>query len=266
LRDAIRCLTVAACLAIASSAGAFQREMTNDEDCTEAPGINCPHRGTPLAWRAFPVRYFVNSDSSGLSFGAVRDAVSAAFSTWQDASDDGIPFEFAGQTHEGSDGQDGRNTVSFPRLGENAADTFAQSIITYDSHSGEIFDVDIELNGDEPFAVLPDGEMNPFDPRVDVQAVTTHESGHLLGLAHENRFGSDVVMFFSDTSGSTQHRTLASDDRSGVRAIYPESQGGGGDGGGGGCSLDPSSSGASALPVAAMLAAIALRRRPSRRG
>lgn len=250
-------LVLAACLIAAPSARAFQRETTDDPPCSEAPGVNCGHRGRPLSWSARPVAYFINTAGSGLGLDVVLPAVQAAFSTWQSASSDRITFQFAGQSQEGPDGQDGRNTVSWQRL-SNARDVFAQSIITFRTNSGEIFDVDIELNDAFTFAVLPDGENDPSDSRVDVQAVVTHEAGHLLGLDHENRFGSRVVMFFEDTRGNTTHRTLADDDRNGVRAVYG---GGGGGGGGGGCAIARSADRSDLLTVALCLCWLAARRR-----
>ena len=278
MRSAIALGVLAACLA-AAPLQAFQRETTNDPDCTEGPGTNCPHKGAPLFWNTFPVRFFVNGDGSGLDFTTVRNAISAAFDTWQGASNDGIVFESGGQTGKHSDGRDGCNVASWTNLGNNASDTFAQTIVTFDSNSGELFDADIEMNSTFGFAILPSGEDNPSDPRADVQAVSTHEVGHLAGMAHENDFGPDVVMFFSDSSGDTTHRALTSDDRSGIRAIYPapatlgvgtstqcaqvSGTGGGGGGGGGGCSLSPSRPASSLWPVGALLAVLAMRRRGS---
>lgn len=232
-------LSTIAILAVASGAAAFQRETTDDEVCEEAPGINCGHSGTPLSWRTFPVSFFVAPDFAGLSFQTVVDVAERSFQTWETASREGITFRLAGTATQGdTDGSDGRNTVFFRPFPIGQA-TFAQSVLTFDSETGEIFDVDIELNSNFTFAVLPSGQNDPNDPRVDLEAVLTHEAGHLLGLDHENRFGEAVVMFFSDTTGNTTHRTLTSDDRNGVRAIYPAGTGnGGGDdggGGGGGC-------------------------------
>ena len=280
MKSAPGAIVVAACLAVAQPLNAFQRETTDDPDCTEAPGVDCPHLGTPLSWNVFPVHFFVNADGSGLSFDTARDAISAALSTWQSGSRDGIVFEFGGQSQKGSDGHDGCNVVSWQSLAQGAADIFSQAIITFRRNSGEILDVDIEMNSDSQFAVLPAGEDDPFDERVDLQAVSTHEAGHLVGLDHENRFGSDVVMFFSDTSGNTTHRTLTSDDRSGVLAAYPEpaslgagtttagctgSGGGGGDGGGGGCALSSSRRATDLWPVAAVFAYLVARQRRRRK-
>jgi hypothetical protein len=256
-------------LATAGPLAAFQFETTDDPECDEAPGVNCPHRGIPLSWRVFPVPFFINSDASGLPFSTARDAISAAFSTWQGASGGAITYAFAGQSHSGSDGQDGQNTISWQRLEAGTADTFGQSIITFSGNDGEIFDVDIELNTTFPLAVLPAGENNPSDPRADLQAVTTHEVGHLSGLAHENTLGPQVVMFFEDTSGNTTHRTLTSDDRDGILAIYVGGGMGGGGGGGGddggGCAVDPSASTQELMPAAVLLGALVAREMVRRR-
>ncbi len=279
MKSAICAIVFASSLAVVPPLRAFQRETTNDPRCAEGPGVDCPHLGTPLSWSVFPVHFFVNADGSGLSFDSARDAIATAFSTWQSASGNGIVFEFGGQSQRGSNGDDGCNVVSWQNLGQGAVDVFAQTVITFSRNSGEIFDADIEMNTDNPFAVLPAGEDDPFDERNDLQAVSTHEAGHLLGLDHENRLGPQVVMYFSDTSGDTTHRTLTSDDVNGVQAVYPEpailgagtttancaSSGGGGGGGGGGCTLSPARRATDLWPVAAVLASLAARQRRRRK-
>ena len=219
---------------ISATALAFQRETTDDPSCTEDVNVNCPHNGTPLEWRDFPVSFFIDPDGSGLDDETVIDAARAAFNSWQNASRNGITFRFAGTTSGSSNGDDERNLVHF-RSFAGGQDTFAQSILTYDVETGDLLDVDIELNSTFDFDALDAPHSDPLGP-VDLQSVLTHEAGHLLGLDHENRFGEAVVMFFSDTPGNTTHRNLSNDDRSGVRAIYPASSDDSGDGdGGSGC-------------------------------
>jgi hypothetical protein len=249
--------------ALASPASGFQRETTDDPHCREDVGVNCPHRGTPLRWLGIPVLFHVNSANSDVDPGTAENAIRAAFATWQAASSDGILFEFAGGTTAGANGMDDTNVFLWQSL-SSTSDTFAQSILTYDVNSGEILDVDVQLNSNFTWAVLVAGEDDPVDQRVDIQAVATHEAGHLLGLAHENRFGPGVVMFFSDTFGNTSHRNLSDDDRAGVRAIYASGSGGGGGGGGKdslGCAIGETKGSGDLASLALVLAAFGLARR-----
>ncbi len=194
---------------------------------------------------AFPVAYVINSDGSGLPFSTARDAISAAFSSWQGASGNGITYQFAGQSHSGSDGQDGQNTISWlPISAGTRRIRSGKPSSPSTADSGEIFDADVELNTATPLRVLPAGEDNPSDPNGDLQAVATHEAGHLSGLAHENTLGPQVVMFFEDTTGNTTHRNLTPDDQAGIQAIYSGGSDSGGGGGGGGVEVDAPSTAA----------------------
>jgi hypothetical protein len=264
LKRALVTLALAVGMARPEALEAFQHETTNDPPCVEQPGVNCPHLGTPLFWRSMPVRYFVNSDLSGVSFETALGAIEPAFSSWQGASRDGIVFEFGGRSHSGADGQDGQNTIAWRPMTESR-DTFGQTIVTFFVDSGEIIDADTELNSTFPFGVLPAGQDDPSNPVVDIQAVVTHEAGHVLGLDHENTLGRQVVMYFSDTTGDSTRRMLTTDDTDGVREIYSGGSGGdGGGGGGGGCALVPSRGRGDLWPVAAVLLLLAARRRRKR--
>lgn len=237
----------------ASSAQGFQRETTDDPDCTERIGVNCPHLGIPLFWEgsSMPIPYLVNADGSGNSFADVAGAVEASFDGWQRAASGEIRFQLSGSTSETVSGQDEQNTVTWTDLED---DVLGQVSIFFQSSSGRIFEADIELNDDFPWAVLPAGEVDPSDPRADIQATVTHEAGHFLGLDHENTKGTDVVMFFGGDTGDTTQRTLAGDDIEGVRAIYR-----GSGGGGGGCAIRSGSQREAAWPAALVIGLFGLR-------
>ena len=55
-------------------------------------------------------------------------------------------------------------------------------------------------------------------PRWDIQGVQAHEYGHALGLGHSAVGGA--TMFPSGVAGSTSERSINSDDKAGIQAIY----------------------------------------------
>jgi hypothetical protein len=56
--------------------------------------------------------------------------------------------------------------------------------------------------------------------RYDVQSISTHESGHSIGLDHANS-SSELTMYFQVLAGTTYLRTLAKGDVRGLRKRYP---------------------------------------------
>src|SRR5262249_12425102 len=55
----------------------------------------------------------------------------------------------------------------------------ALTTVTYDTHTGEIFDADIEVNSAKYTLTTDDNNV-----QTDLQSVLTHEAGHFFGLAH----------------------------------------------------------------------------------
>lgn len=113
------------------------------------------------------------------------------------------------------------------------------------ARNGEILDADIEINGVN-FAISLDGATQGSDTCLaDLANTLTHEVGHLLGLDHTCRIGSepnrrdhqdnpvplcsdalppeitDATMYPSQTCGETKKATLEPDDISAICAIYP---------------------------------------------
>ena len=79
----------------------------------------------------------------------------------------------------------------------------------------------------EAFFVLNVGENAPFSQ--NIQAVTTHELGHLLGLGHTVSInasmglaGNTPSMYFTSVGGSVSHiSSLEPDDIAGITVSYP---------------------------------------------
>jgi hypothetical protein len=80
---------------------------------------------------------------------------------------------------------------------------------------GHVLEGDILFNPQTSFST---DEVTPSN-RIDLQTVTTHEIGHLLGLDHSNILSS--TMFPSVVAGARHLRVTRQDDRIGISTIYP---------------------------------------------
>jgi hypothetical protein len=88
--------------------------------------------------------------------------------------------------------------------------------IRFDTETGELFDVDIEINAaTEPLSV----DRLPEDDEVDLDSVIAHEVGHLLGLNHTPDVAATMVSGYQ--TGSIELRDPAPDDIRGICAVYP---------------------------------------------
>lgn len=93
-------------------------------------------------------------------------------------------------------------------------DTLSLTTLTYHVETGEVLDVDLELNGMVPWAFDA-----PEAGQYDLEAALTHEVGHMLGLAHSSV--PEATMSAIHAMGSIDLRTLAPDDEAGICAVYP---------------------------------------------
>jgi hypothetical protein len=238
-------------------------------------------------------------------------AVSTAVAQWGDANYLGstesctdFHFTVGPTTNRRAVGNDGVNLVVFRKglcaPGQTPANdncwnhdnlgTIALTTLTSDRNSGQILDADVELysydgstNGmyfscvDPATSPACAGKTGTGCSAVDIVAVVTHESGHVLGLEHvcnKGEFGpafnqcptSGPAPIMSPQVGNVSQRALAQDDVAGVCGIYPKAAATAhcaaidtGGGSKGGCS---SAGGVGVAGLLALLAA-ARRRRPS---
>jgi hypothetical protein len=83
--------------------------------------------------------------------------------------------------------------------------------------TGEILDVDMELNGGA--GTFSDCEESDcFGEMIDLENTITHEAGHLLGLGH-SAVASSTMAADAYASAETQKRSLEPDDEAGYCAV-----------------------------------------------
>jgi hypothetical protein len=186
----------------------------------------CWTQGKPLYHGTYclPYRLLAN-DAPAVPLAALSVLLSDSFTAWTAPSSlctPGItPLELAPVTNEPivnyRTGERGRNIVGVPptwtHVGSN--DTLSLATLTFNADTGEIYDVDLEINGGIPWALNNPVPADGFD----LQSALTHEVGHMLGLAHSPVV--EATMFAAYVPGSIGQRTLDKDDQNAVCTVYP---------------------------------------------
>ncbi len=218
----------------AGRASAFCRTTTCDpnnpkQQCQLDEDL-CVVTGKPLTWRSSCVGVTVQrlgSPEHGFSYDDIAGVVETAFGTWMRASCDGAPpsidIEMMGAVECGiseynSDAANA-NIVLFregpwPYVG--AQNALGLTTTRFDTKTGDLWDADIELNGE-------DGNLSIGDPVTgdDLLSVLTHEAGHFLGLSHSSVPSATMKPVYDPARDGTSFRSLAPDDVAGICAAYP---------------------------------------------
>ncbi len=173
-----------------------------------------------LRWRSMPIAYEVESDFPAVSGTSDLAAIRAAFEVWADLECGDVRFRFDGETSGNRlVARDGRNRVVYTTEGFRSA-TGGAIGVTYTEFSGDsrgwyVSGGDIAINAYSRWSTT--GDRNAMD----LQAVTTHEVGHLLGIQH-TPVGA-ATMYFATGAGDTSQRTLHVDDERAACFLYPAS-------------------------------------------
>ncbi len=97
-------------------------------------------------------------------------------------------------------------------------DKLAVTVSTFDSDTGAMVAAQIWINPDRAFELGAAGPA-PGDQTYDLQAVLTHELGHVLGLG-EAEHAPDATMFPTFSRGESHQRTLSQTDEEAVDELY----------------------------------------------
>lgn len=187
----------------------------------------CQTQGEQLKWSGSDVELRIDQAGSELlqiSAGDTQAAVEAALTTWMNADcGGGLHPSFTGNTELAANlgiafNEDGKNVNAIKYIDdiwpyEHGA--VAKTLLGFDSTNGDLLDADVAFNSAEyPLA------MDPESGQIDLEAVLTHEVGHILGLAHSDAPGATMQ---PETTGfaTAELKTLEPDDMAGICAIYP---------------------------------------------
>lgn len=230
----------AALLAFAATLGVFSyrcrpalaycRATTCDPSMTSCgkSAHGCQTKGVPIQWKDGSVELLVDRAGSmmlGISGDDTQQAVERAFSTWMsaDCPGGGHP-SFAANTElksglevDYTDSGTNQSVVVY-QDGTWPYETGAvgKTFLAFALDTGDMVDADVAFNSaDFPLAIDPTST-----DEIDLEAVLTHELGHVLGLAHSDAPGATMQ---PETEGfaTAELKTLEPDDMAGICAIYP---------------------------------------------
>jgi hypothetical protein len=180
----------------------------------------------PLAWNAPCVGYSIQRDGSrSVSPELAAELVGRAFDAWTSVECAGAlpsialerqPDATCARPEYNLRGKNA-NVVMFRDDGwpyPFADETLGLATLTFDQRTGELLDVDIEINTSDFTFTTGDDDVG-----FDLLSTLQHEVGHFFGIGHSQFH--DSVMVATPNEGSTAGRHLGADDVDAICAMYP---------------------------------------------
>ena len=234
-RVARACAALAPLLLVLSASAPARAWCRMTTSQSPPPLGTCP-TGTPLGWHRPCSRYHIFAEGARtLPLATVRGVFELSFSQWEsiDCGGTTTPGMPNLEAHLGAEPSqcdrsayvaEGPNVSTVVFVQDWAArdyDPLAYAVTTvwHSTRTGEIYDVDMEINEDgRTYADCPPS-TGCADGRVDLQNVITHEAGHYFGLAHTSV--TSASMYASSPVGEVVKRVLKTDDLEGFCSVYP---------------------------------------------
>ena len=223
---------------VARDAHAYCRTTTCDPKVGECAvdKNGCGRSGAPLSWRGLPIVYRFHAHASEhLQRDEAREAVRSAFQRWSDVTcasgnrtslrfeeQDDIAAKFPATPHQRGAEHFGIYFRDDAWKATDSDSTLALTTQTFGLVNGWIDQSDIEINTANTTFATSDSAKG-----TDLQAVTTHEVGHYLGLAHSKDPDSIMVSSYCGgdglrcKKGKVEARRLSADDEKAVCALFP---------------------------------------------
>jgi len=190
---------------------------------TIKPGVTCPTQPDNGAYKlhkwklAGAVTYSVNPTTFPSNVDA-GPAIDAAFTAWE-ATDLGDRFSRGADTSVATVAFDGTNAVFFAPLSDG---TIAAAYVWYYLVSGNVAQFDVVFNSNYSWANLSGSGDCVTSSDFDVQDIATHETGHVVGVAHTSPNGANNAqsLYPYAQTGELYKRSLASGDIAGANKKY----------------------------------------------
>jgi hypothetical protein len=197
----------------------------------------------PVSWRVTDYEEDSLSNATSWGYDSVIDAqvgtLRDAFDNWQAATCAGISSLYAGVS-EGNEGKtnDGNNKMYFDDpLDQSGTGVLAvtqnnTSNEVVDNRDGVVYhrltDSDITFNDDIDWGLTNEMEASCSGSTISLEAVATHEIGHLWGLGHSCDEGEpcndsellEATMYWQTGACDLSEITINEDDINGLNAIY----------------------------------------------
>jgi hypothetical protein len=165
--------------------------------------------GRTIRWiyRDITVGLDASAPSRSVSHDGAMDALRAAIDVWNEIPELPVRFVVTGAPEPAV-------RVRFCHAAWHGdLDDLGKAVFTADVETGEVSSAVVEINECDRAFLPPD---QAEDGRFDLQAVLTHELGHVLGLGHSNN--SEALMY--TRGGTAGVRTPKLDDRAAIAVVY----------------------------------------------